>query len=645
AEKILEWIDHKTRDASTFHRLRKQPWILSALLKPFFGREVENSWSAGRTFHFSSLLISAQRTRPLRRKALAIIERFWRYDDVSLRQATIPVLCEAVSPLHGRFGNQPSQTDYDSWQIDRLETLQVIERAATKSSECPALLLQLRSILRDRIEYDPDQVVQDECRGILKKIPDTFELGVARVLTSFSNDEVQLKPGPTLESQLREANRLWSHFRNSIGIEVAKRFPTAGELCEFVRRQVRTLRASNLPVRGDALLESVAMISPLWCSTLLDNLLASRDETLDVFLWPMFHHASINAKESYHRAITSLPLEGRVSQLSSLVNYLGWKHIHGGGMTPFERQALFQATGRTETEVMHELSTIVAYRLSSDQELAIGILKRLTTRNERVADEILVALSQLATASDSILTSADVSLCLKNIGPCCFPETFSDARNLNKIAKLFPRQIYDHVRALHENTSKELDARHPRQLVEPLELGCFKDQSYVEQEIQIHWTEAKSIQPHSFEREYRLSLIQSLLWSDSASAFDRITQLIEASSNIDELIMIAGITATPGSQFVFRSPNLVRRLLSRSDEFFALAKMREALWLSACGGGRSFTNQELDPEYRYVLEQGETLANRYHDDRILGEFYRGIAKSERRNLEWHKSIIAAPELD
>lgn len=57
------------------------------------------------------------------------------------------------------------------------------------------------------------------------------------------------------------------------------------------------------------------------------------------------------------------------------------------------------------------------------------------------------------------------------------------------------------------------------------------------------------------------------------------------------------------------------------------------LWSSACGGGRSFTEDELNPEYRYILEQGESLANRYRDDAVLAPFYRLIADSERGHLE------------
>jgi hypothetical protein len=54
----------------------------------------------------------------------------------------------------------------------------------------------------------------------------------------------------------------------------------------------------------------------------------------------------------------------------------------------------------------------------------------------------------------------------------------------------------------------------------------------------------------------------------------------------------------------------------------------------------------LDPQYRYILEQGEALANRYRDDAVLHKFYRMVAESERHQAGWHKRAFQdADELD
>lgn len=77
-------------------------------------------------------------------------------------------------------------------------------------------------------------------------------------------------------------------------------------------------------------------------------------------------------------------------------------------------------------------------------------------------------------------------------------------------------------------------------------------------------------------------------------------------------------------------------LLTKASDFNVITAIRETLWHSACGGGRGFTNGELDPEYRYILKQAEALANHYRGDTVLEPFYRMVAESERRQIEWER---------
>jgi hypothetical protein len=137
-------------------------------------------------------------------------------------------------------------------------------------------------------------------------------------------------------------------------------------------------------------------------------------------------------------------------------------------------------------------------------------------------------------------------------------------------------------------------------------------------------------------QHFRLDLIRSLLGAGATAASSRLQRLIAACGNGDELKLAAKLAAAQGSRFVFEFPDIVRLLLTRGQDLTVADAVRETLWLSACGGGRGYTNHELDPEYRYILEQGEALANRYRDDAVLHKFYRMVAESERHQAEWNK---------
>jgi hypothetical protein len=192
---------------------------------------------------------------------------------------------------------------------------------------------------------------------------------------------------------------------------------------------------------------------------------------------------------------------------------------------------------------------------------------------------------------------------------------------------------------LHERAEANPADRHWRGFADTLSLGPINDVDYVNHEIGDLWEKAIIGERGSFPQMFRLALIRSLLWSDPTIAPDRIRKLTTECKSGDELKLAAELVASKGSTFVFNFPEIVRSLLASSEEFAVTKEVRETLWLSACGGGRSFTNHEVDPQYRYILEQGDALSNRYRDDVILGKFYRMIADSERHQLEWHKQAF------
>jgi hypothetical protein len=203
---IIEWLQQKLDQPASVERLRRQPWILSGLLKPFFGREVEHNWLTGRTVHMSTLPVAVERTRPIRQRALSIARKFLESREVVLCNAVVPVIEEAFIRSTGDSIGA-NQRDHEAWRPDRLEAIKIVERAAETHQDSPLLLLQLRRTLWNRCEYDPDEGVREESRRVLSEMPDTFELRVMRVMSSWAHDEVRVKSDKDFESDLRSAER------------------------------------------------------------------------------------------------------------------------------------------------------------------------------------------------------------------------------------------------------------------------------------------------------------------------------------------------------------------------------------------------------------------------------------------------------
>jgi hypothetical protein len=131
-----------------------------------------------------------------------------------------------------------------------------------------------------------------------------------------------------------------------------------------------------------------------------------------------------------------------------------------------------------------------------------------------------------------------------------------------------------------------------------------------------------------------------LLQADPSSTPIKLKRLITGCRNAEELELAAKLAAPQGSRFVFAYPDTVRLLLTRTHDLSSGNAVRETLLLSACGGGRSYSEYELDPEYGYIFEEAESLANRYLGDPFLEPFYRTVAQCERHQTAWCKRVFA-----
>lgn len=634
---VIDWLELKLQDPSALDRLRRQPCILSALLKPFFGRVVEHTWSTGRKIHFASHPVARERTRPLRQKALAIADRFLNSRDGALAHAAVPVIGVAIEPIIGRIGFNPSEKDHESWRPERLEALDVLERAAQTHQDSAVLLIRLRRILRQRCEHDPDEVVRDECQRVLSQFPDTFELRMARVLTSWPLEEIDVALGPNFKADLAAAERRWESFCERVVLDAVERFRTAEAVCQFLRSQVKELSAFSLPILAGAFLDPLAGLSPEWSATVLEEVVQSEDSLLDSYLTPVLRQAGQHAPPIYRKSLKFLLCTGRPTQLVSLVQFLGAKHLHYGGLDSFEREITLRLAERTEEGVVAALARIAGLHFDNEGNWALDLLSRLKPVGEASGKAILEALGNLAEKHGARLDATRVKHCLANLGEYCLPDLELIERPFRVLAETFPKLVYEHLRELLDATEDQ-DTRLSACLSvsQSIPLGPIDDPGPVAQEIEGQWSAAMA---GTRNRGARLALVRSLLASDPQGK-ERLRTIVDGCSTGPELELATELAATPGSRFVFNAPDLVRELLTRARQMRVFEEVNRTLWCSACGGSGAFTDGELDPEYHYILEQAELLGNRYREDPVLGPFYRAVQRSQRHEIDQAREEFA-----
>ena len=345
----------------------------------------------------------------------------------------------------------------------------------------------------------------------------------------------------------------------------------------------------------------------------------------------------------YHKALEFLPAKGRPEQVYALVSFLGWKELHGGGLTQLERQCVLKAAKRTEDAIVVGLASSAGISFANDPHWAMEVLSNLKPTSERGGNEIIQALGWLLEKHAPNLDPQKVAECLANVGEFCFSDQVLAERNLDKVAQAFPKQVYERVRAICEQAQVGPAGERGRRWARGLSLGRMGDDQYVDRELRTHWEKAVSAEKASFAQAFRLDLVRSLIWADRASAPGRLRDLIAGCNNGNELQLVTELAATPGSRFVFGFPDIVKSLLTRSEALGVLQGVCQALRVSASPGGHIYSEHELVPEYQHILERGEALANRYRDDPILGKFYRMVAESERSQVEWERRAFQAED--
>jgi hypothetical protein len=628
SESVIGWLEVKLRGSEGIDRVRLQPWLLSALLKPFFARLIESRWATESALTFSVAVLPVEKTRPVRGRALALAERFLCSSEEALASAAVPVFGEAIRGIESRFRFDPTADHCALWRADRLEALSVLERGIAAQCRSPLLLFQIRRLLLAVIEYDPDTPIVEKCKALLPAIPDSFELRVARALASFSLHEIPVKPGPDLTARLEDAQKRWADFCREVAREAASHCADATAFCSFLAGWVKDLAGCGDPAQAQVLIKAVSALSKTWSATLLDELVASSDPRLDRFLWAALPGAKSDAHEHYVRALADLGTHGRPEQVCSLVVFLQGQAMQSSGLNQVERDTMLALSRRTEEDLVCAIATASGVAFSREPSWALELLRRLKPTRKEGQSAVFEALARLAEDHASELDVALVAECLGNL-ETYLAKAIGEHRELQVLAEKFPKQVYEclgHLLDEVEGVGEALAVAEPFNGSIPF--GHIEDKSYVPREIERQWSKAVG---GGRGARGRLFLAGSLIWSTPDAAPGILARFIRQAATPNELKLAAKLAAPQGSDFVFRFPDLVRELLTRSKDLGVGDDVHRTLWLAASGGARSYTEGRLDPESRYISERAEDFAKRYGEDPVLATFYRGVAGSEHRS--------------
>ena len=148
-------------------------------------KEGEFTESEGFTVSFGGFSLNYPALRPVREKALGIVETCLNADDAKVALGATKSIAHVLSGFLPMIGHVVSEQEI-KWQLnERLSVLNMIENRLKKSTPTP-LLRQIRSVLRHARPHSKDTPLGNRIDEVLSKIPQSEDL---LIFDAFSTGE------------------------------------------------------------------------------------------------------------------------------------------------------------------------------------------------------------------------------------------------------------------------------------------------------------------------------------------------------------------------------------------------------------------------------------------------------------------------
>jgi hypothetical protein len=224
-DSALAWFERVLAGGDARNFMNEPGWSFYSFFEPIFATSVEDNWSSGHTFHMRSILLSLSNTAQFRQRVLAMCRKVLALRDALLASQLVPVLRSGCDIARLSFSGSPPQKFNDEWEIERLESLAVLEEMAREFSE-PIIHFQIRQVLMHHIRYDKDSpTFRDACRKVVSSIPVTPDFRIARA--TFGNYYDEFERGIEDPNWQTVAKARWATFIHSVADEIQATYSNA----------------------------------------------------------------------------------------------------------------------------------------------------------------------------------------------------------------------------------------------------------------------------------------------------------------------------------------------------------------------------------------------------------------------------------
>ncbi len=645
---VVEWLAGKLATPEAAQLCDQPSPALAVILKPIFEHEAEDNVAAGLTLQLRTLPISVKNTRPLRARALEILEQLVIPRGEIATINALGVLQAAIEMVRPRYGSQIDDRILAEWLPERGAALAVIARLVTPM-QSPHVLYRIRTLLQNPVDYDGQPEFRAACAELLASIPDTFELRLTRVLLSNAWSDfyrAQDDDGTSSQDRLKKGEVAWDDFVADVAKQVLTNHPTGAKLLNWLEETLEAHRKSGQSPQPHSLVYQISRLRPDLAAECLDILLSKSASPLDTTWASWFAGERKLPDARVERWFKTVFAQNNADRWRNALGMLRWVGV--GELTPGVLAAVAAWAGRLRDEDLAETIESLRWRGEREQFLDEIILRNLPV--ESLSDD---SLNKLADAlgrglNDGTSTAVPVEFERKFLEQLPRMKTLSDHRAegfLGHLAKRYPREFLGILRGRVEAAETKRPAR-----FEPLPFGeRFSLDS-------LPGTDGYEVLARELFSRYLAATPRSSVWwrrllhvavmEVSPLGVELVRERLPHVTDEEALVRLIQALHFDGSNVIFAVPDLVRVILGKI-EVIVPAKMDELrfeLAHTASPKIRSFEGTNMGPEAKFYREQAAKAAAVHEGDALLGSFYREIVRSEdaseQRHREWVEMDMA-----
>ncbi len=601
------------------------------VLEPLLAKTSMVTRSNPRSVQFQTFGVNPKTTRPVRERALAILENATKSRDARTLRHVIRLLGEVASRPNNLMGRPLNEAELAAWHEERTTGLRILEILAGCTTD-PLIHAELIDALRWHTQHERNPALRDHATRIVTAVPRTTDLAVLQYLKAgyrgLYDDEEKAEP-----TRLPPINTVIEAFTK----EHAD--PSAGSA--YLNDHLAAVAAAGIKAEPGHFFIALTQQRPIYAKSIAQQIIGGHlphlTSYLGTFLGPLRESETATA---HQLAEHTLEKDDDALSLGVASAYSYWAGAPTDNDWEILRRLLTSKARDAKATAITTLGRIAAF----DHDRASHEIIAADIGTDQV---LAVALSQAVTQafheSPDLLEKKLAQTLLTRLEPIPDIEPYEISELLNLITATTPGIVVEWFEQRIEHALKgDHPGYHPLAFANGfLKLGSIRSPEYgnLLRQVRDRTRDTKGLGIYYYPQLFKLL----------AGGYDeRVLEILAewaTSTNEAELRAVARLLGEAPRGVVFRHLGLVEDLLGSAK------KVSQDCYRDAMGhvygailsGMRTGTPGQPFPQDLAIRDQAAQVLNDLSPTSPARELFEGVAEGASHRIDWQ--IQEGEELD